>query len=103
MPRCTRGLARPLLPASALEEDRDEELTQFWEQLPLAERRQLLRVDKRQLFQRIRETYCSRCFGLFQLRQVFPLLRAPSLLQPVSAQVWDAARHKAPRHASPQV
>ena len=68
-------MGRPQLPASALDEDRDEELCQFWEQLPLEQRRQLLRVDKRALFQTIRAQYCSRCFGLFVLRY---LKRAPS-------------------------
>lgn len=68
MPRCTRGLSRPQLPALPLEEDRDEELEAFWEQLPLFKRRQLLRVDKRALFQTIRAQYCSRCYGLFSLR-----------------------------------
>lgn len=74
MPRCTRGLARPQLPASL--EDTPDELADFWEKLPLAKRRELLRVDKRALFQTIRAQYCSRCFGLFVLR--FEELRGAS-------------------------
>ena len=42
----------------------------------MAKRRELLRVDKRALFQTIRAQYCSRCFGLFVLR--FEELRGAS-------------------------
>lgn len=66
MPRCTRSLARqsPQLPAL----ETDAQLLEFWEKLPLKQRSELLRVDKRALFQTIRQQYCSRCFGLFMLR-----------------------------------
>lgn len=43
-------------------------LRDFWSGLSLADRRRLLRVDKKALFQRIRSQYCSRCFGLFAMR-----------------------------------
>jgi hypothetical protein len=68
MPRCTRSLARlhPAVDANAAAEA--GLLGSFWQNLPLPQRRQLLRVDKRALFQTIRAQYCSRCFGLFVLR-----------------------------------
>ena len=46
----------------------DPELRQFWEQLPLSQRCSIMKVGRKELFQRIRETYCSRCFGAFQLQ-----------------------------------
>ena len=88
MPRCTRGLSRPQLPASALEEDQDVELCQFWEQLPLEQRRQLLRVDKRELFQSIRAQYCSRCFGLFVLRFEEGAIPATVVFSPARGACW---------------
>lgn len=46
----------------------DAELVRFWEKLDLKSRQALLTVDKKALFQRIRNQYCSRCFGLFVMR-----------------------------------
>lgn len=46
----------------------DAELVRFWEKLDLKSRQELLTVDKKALFQRIRNQYCSRCFGLFVMR-----------------------------------
>lgn len=46
----------------------DAELVRFWEKLDLKSRKALLTVDKKALFQRIRNQYCSRCFGLFVMR-----------------------------------
>lgn len=46
----------------------DAELVQFWEKLDFKSRKALLTVDKKALFQRIRNQYCSRCFGLFVMR-----------------------------------
>jgi hypothetical protein len=43
-------------------------LRQFWAELGPAERRKLCRINRQALFQKIRARYCSRCFGLFQLR-----------------------------------
>ena len=40
----------------------------FWDSLSVQQRKELLSVDKRELFQTIRAKYCSRCFGLFHLR-----------------------------------
>lgn len=48
--------------------DVDAELVQFWEKLDVKSRKTLLTVDKKALFQRIRNQYCSRCFGLFVMR-----------------------------------
>lgn len=70
MPRCTRSLAR-LHPTTVGDVSDDAEAIQlgsFWQKLSLQQRKQLLRVDKRALFQTIRAQYCSRCFGLFVLR-----------------------------------
>lgn len=39
------------------------ELQNFWSSLPLARRRKLLRVDRKSIFTRIRQQFCSRCFG----------------------------------------
>ena len=46
----------------------DPELVRFWEKLDFKSRKALLTVDKKALFQRIRNQYCSRCFGLFVVR-----------------------------------
>ena len=46
----------------------DAELLRFWEKLDLCSKKALLTVDKKALFQRIRNQYCSRCFGLFVMR-----------------------------------
>lgn len=46
----------------------DAELEQFWKKLDVKSRKALLTVDKKALFQRIRNQYCSRCFGLFVMR-----------------------------------
>jgi hypothetical protein len=46
----------------------DTELQQFWKKLDVKSRKALLTVDKKALFQRIRNQYCSRCFGLFVMR-----------------------------------
>lgn len=54
-------------------------LRSFWEGLPCEDRTRLLRVEKRALFQQIRSQYCSRCYGLFQLR--YEELRCSSTLQ----------------------
>jgi hypothetical protein len=43
-------------------------MQRFWQQLPLSQRCTIMRVGRKELFQRIRENYCSRCFGAFQLR-----------------------------------
>ncbi|KAJ7546306.1 hypothetical protein O6H91_08G034700 [Diphasiastrum complanatum] len=41
------------------------ELQKFWTQLPSAARRELLRIDKLTLFEKVRKNlYCSRCHGL---------------------------------------
>lgn len=45
-----------------------KEMQRFWQQLPLSQRCTIMRVGRKELFQRIRENYCSRCFGAFQLR-----------------------------------
>jgi hypothetical protein len=38
---------------------------QFWSGLPVAARRELLRIDKQSLFEQVRKNlYCSRCHGL---------------------------------------
>jgi hypothetical protein len=70
MPRCNRkdGEACPPLMSSELAELCAPELMDFWEGLGMQQRRELLAIDKRELFQAIRAKYCSRCFGLFQLR-----------------------------------
>lgn len=68
MPRCTRSLARLHPTSDDACEAMPAELLDFWQKLPLQQRRELLRVDKRALFQTIRAQYCSRCFGLFVLR-----------------------------------
>ena len=41
---------------------------EFWDSQSMQQRKELLSVDKRELFQTIRSKYCSRCFGLFHLR-----------------------------------
>lgn len=43
-------------------------LNAFWNSLPRLERRKLLHVPRKTLFEAIRTRYCSRCFGLFSLR-----------------------------------
>ena len=63
MPRCLRGARGP--PEG---EPVAQGLKDFWSGLSLSDRRRLLRVDKKALFQRIRTQYCSRCFGLFAMR-----------------------------------
>lgn len=45
-----------------------KELRNFWNNLSTAERKKILRVEKKDLFKQIRCLYCSRCYGLFQLR-----------------------------------
>lgn len=49
-------------------ETADPQLRAFWARMPVARRRALLRVPRRELFERIRSSYCSRCFGLFNFR-----------------------------------
>lgn len=46
----------------------DPALMDYWASLPYDQRRKLMRVSKKDLFQRIRSSYCSGCYGLFQLR-----------------------------------
>lgn len=46
----------------------DVALVRFWEKLDVKSRKALLTVDKKALFRRIRNQYCSRCFGLFVMR-----------------------------------
>ncbi|GMH40020.1 hypothetical protein BSKO_07924 [Bryopsis sp. KO-2023] len=46
----------------------DRELRKFWSGLSITERKKILTVEKKELFKRIRCLYCSRCYGLFQLR-----------------------------------
>ena len=46
----------------------DAALVRFWEKLDVKSRKALLTVDKKALFRRIRNQYCSRCFGLFVMR-----------------------------------
>ena len=65
MPRCLRGSAARALPEG---EPIPQGLKDFWSGLSLSDRKSLLRVDKKALFQRIRTQYCSRCFGLFAMR-----------------------------------
>lgn len=47
-----------------------KELRKFWDNLSTSERKKILRVEKKELFKQIRCLYCSRCYGLFQLRYV---------------------------------
>lgn len=51
--------------------DATQELRKFWKGLPIPERRRILRVEKKEFFRQIRCLYCSRCYGLFQLRYWF--------------------------------
>jgi hypothetical protein len=44
------------------------EMRALWARLPAARRRALLRAPRRDLFEKIRACYCSRCFGLFSYR-----------------------------------
>jgi hypothetical protein len=56
----------------------DPALRLFWEELSVQERRKLCKINRQALFQKIRAQYCSRCFGLFQLR--YEELRSSSTL-----------------------
>lgn len=56
------------LPLLAPREAPDPELRAFWRGLPISRRRELLRVTRRELFERVRGLYCSRCFGLWTFR-----------------------------------
>jgi len=49
-------------------ENADPELRAFWERLPARRGAELLRVPRKDLFERIRAAYCSRCYGLFSFR-----------------------------------
>jgi hypothetical protein len=46
----------------------DPGLHSFWSGLSLQQRRQLLRLPKKDLFARVRSLYCSGCFSLVQLQ-----------------------------------
>ncbi|GFR44722.1 hypothetical protein Agub_g6046, partial [Astrephomene gubernaculifera] len=46
----------------------DPGLHSFWSSLSLQQRRQLLRLPKKELFARVRSLYCSGCFSLVQLQ-----------------------------------
>jgi hypothetical protein len=56
------------LPTVAAVEAPCPELRALWARLPPPRRQALMRVTRRELFERIRERYCSRCFGLFGAR-----------------------------------
>jgi hypothetical protein len=56
----------------------DPALRQFWADLSVQERKKLCKINRQTLFQKIRAQYCSRCFGLFQLR--YEELRSSSTL-----------------------
>ena len=68
MPRCSaKAHARSMLLSGEESEagvtEPSPELQKFWRGLPLARRRKLLRVDRKSIFTRIRQQFCSRCFG----------------------------------------
>ena len=46
----------------------EKELKAFWGTLPQQQRSRIMRVGRKDIFQRIRELYCSRCYGAFQIR-----------------------------------
>jgi hypothetical protein len=56
------------LPVVPPVEKPDPALRSFWARLPMPRRHELMRVTRRELFERIRGSYCSRCFGLFKFR-----------------------------------
>ena len=70
MPRCNRKDGEACLPLMSNEPGElcTPELMEFWQSLSMQQKRELLTVDKKELFQTIRAKYCSRCFGLFALR-----------------------------------
>ena len=65
MPRCN-GRAHTLALGSGNFQEADlpsPEIVQFWESLPVSRRGKLLSVERKTIFAKIRELYCSRCFG----------------------------------------
>lgn len=46
----------------------ETDLLMFWGRLDLEQRRSLMSVDRKSFYEKIRENYCSRCYGLFTYR-----------------------------------
>ncbi|CAG9461100.1 unnamed protein product [Pedinophyceae sp. YPF-701] len=73
--------------AEAIEAEIDPTLRKYWKSLGPAERAKLLQVPKKKFFERIRNLYCSRCYGLFLLR--YDELRTSADLEcPACAEVY---------------